>query len=71
MTSQETGSGERETKVTVTRSERGWDVLETRDDEVVRRVTYSDWHRVERAVEVRQLDARRLRRAEAPSTASS
>jgi len=55
MTSQASEPGERETRVTVTRSERGWDVLEVRDNEVVRRVTYTDWHRVERAVEVRQL----------------
>ena len=28
----------------------GWDVREERDDTVVKRVNYSDWHRVERAI---------------------
>jgi len=27
----------------------GWEVQEERDSEVVKRVRYSDWHRVERA----------------------
>lgn len=27
----------------------GWEVREERDSEVVRRVQYQDWHRVERA----------------------
>ena len=28
----------------------GWEVLEEQDSHVVRRVCYTDWHRVERAV---------------------
>lgn len=31
------------------RGERGWEVREERDGEVVRRVLMTDWHRVERA----------------------
>ena len=27
----------------------GWEVLEERDNEVVKKVQYQDWHRVERA----------------------
>jgi hypothetical protein len=27
----------------------GWEVLEERDSEVVKKVQYQDWHRVERA----------------------
>lgn len=33
----------------------GWEVREERDDEVVRRVLYTDWHRVERAIQVFEL----------------
>ena len=39
-------------RVTITRSEAGWDVRQERDDTVVRRVNYSDWHRVERALQL-------------------
>jgi hypothetical protein len=36
-------------RVTVTRAEQqGWEVMEERDNRVVRRVNYTDWHRVER-----------------------
>ena len=37
-------------RVTILRSREGWDLREERDDEVVRRVSYTDWHRVERAI---------------------
>lgn len=37
--------------ITVTRSGVGWEVRETRDSAVVRTHRYSDWHRVERAVQ--------------------
>jgi hypothetical protein len=36
----------------VTRSTHGWEVRETRDSALVRTQRYSDWHRVERAVQV-------------------
>ena len=39
-------------RVTITRSQAGWDVRQERDDTVVRRVNYSDWHRVERALQL-------------------
>jgi hypothetical protein len=39
-------------RVTITRSAAGWDVRQERDDEVVRRVNYTDWHRVERALQL-------------------
>jgi hypothetical protein len=38
--------------ITVTKSADGWEVRETHDSEVVRTHHYSDWHRVERAVQV-------------------
>lgn len=38
--------------ITVTKSADGWEVRETHDSEVVRTQHYSDWHRVERAVQV-------------------
>jgi len=37
-------------RVTVQRSREGWDIREERDDQVVRRVSYTDWHRVERLI---------------------
>jgi hypothetical protein len=37
-------------RVTITRSNEGWDVREERDDQVVRTARYTDWHRVERAM---------------------
>lgn len=32
-------------------AERGWEVREEQDSTVVKRVWYSDWHRVERALQ--------------------
>lgn len=43
--------------ITVTKSVDGWEVRETHDHEVVRTHHYSDWHRVERAVQVFSLRA--------------
>ena len=40
---------------TVSRSARGWEVCERRDNRVVKTACYSDWHRVERAVQVFEL----------------
>jgi len=42
-------------RVVVTRSHAGWDLREERDDRVVRKVNYTDWHRVERALQVFEL----------------
>ena len=44
-------------RFTITRGAMGWDVKEERDSEVVRVATYTDWHRVERAVQVFRLQA--------------
>ena len=38
-------------KFTITRSERGWNVREEHDRQVVHSATYTDWHRVERAMD--------------------
>ena len=38
-------------RITLTKSRTGWDVREERDDTVVKRAHYSDWHRVERAIQ--------------------
>lgn len=38
-------------RVVVTRGAAGWEVREERDSRVVRQITYTDWHRVERAVQ--------------------
>ena len=38
--------------VTVTRTHAGWEVREVYQQQIVRSVTYSDWHRVERAMEL-------------------
>jgi hypothetical protein len=37
-------------RFTVTESPSGWEVREERDSRMVRRVEFSDWHRVERAM---------------------
>ena len=42
-------------RFTITKGRTGWDVREERDDTVVKRVNYSDWHRVERAIQVFEL----------------
>jgi len=42
-------------RVTVVRQPHGWEVREERDREVVRTTLYTDWHRVERAVQVLDL----------------
>jgi len=41
--------------ITVTKSADGWEIRETHDSTVVRTQQYSDWHRVERAVQVFEL----------------
>jgi hypothetical protein len=48
-------------RVTITRSEVGWQVREECDSETVKVTRYTDWHRVERA-----LDA--FERFESPDT---
>jgi hypothetical protein len=45
-------------RFTLTKGRTGWDVREERDDTVVRRMHYSDWHRVERAIQVFELARR-------------
>jgi hypothetical protein len=50
MTTHQPPAPDASRRITVTRGQRGWEVKEERDNEVVRRVTYTDWHRVERAV---------------------
>ena len=50
-TLERTTSGHTET-LTVTKNGKGWEIRETHDQEVVRQVQYSDWHRVERAMQV-------------------
>jgi hypothetical protein len=39
----------------------GWEVSEERDSRVVRRVNYTDWHRVERARRAFTLEVMQLR----------
>ena len=39
-------------RFTVTMTAEGWAVREEQGDRVVRAVTYTDWHRVERAMEM-------------------
>jgi hypothetical protein len=51
-------------RFTVTRGDAGWDIREERDDNVVRKASYQDWHRVERAMQVFELQrgSKQLRR---------
>lgn len=57
VTREVTNSGETQ-RFTVTRSEGGWEIRQERDSQVVKRATYTDWHRVERALQVFELDSR-------------
>ena len=50
-TRERTTSGHTDTLV-VTKTAYGWEVRETHDRAVVRTQQYSDWHRVERALQV-------------------
>jgi hypothetical protein len=45
-------------RFTVTRGDAGWDVREERDNLVVRKINYQDWHRVERAMQAFELSRR-------------
>jgi hypothetical protein len=42
-------------RFTITKGRTGWDIREERDDTVVKRANYRDWHRVERAIQVFEL----------------
>ncbi len=55
-TRERTTSGHTEMLI-VTKTANGWEVRETHDRTVVRRQEYSDWHRVERALQVFDLQA--------------
>lgn len=57
VTRELTQSGETQ-RFTVTRSAGGWEIREERDSRVVKRATYTDWHRVERALQVFELKSR-------------
>lgn len=50
-TRERTTSGHTET-LSVTKTANGWEVRETHDRTVVRTQHYGDWHRVERAMQV-------------------
>ena len=52
MWTQERTEDGRHKKVTVTRGPAGWDLTEIHDSLIVRQQTYTDWHRVERALQV-------------------
>jgi hypothetical protein len=41
----------------------GWEVLEEQDSRVVRRICYTDWHRVERAVLMMSIAVSQLERS--------
>ena len=52
---------ERTLRYSIAPTEGGWEVREERDSQIVKRVRYKDWHRVERARRsiANQLDALR------------
>jgi tRNA A37 N6-isopentenylltransferase MiaA len=43
-------------RATITRDSAGWHYLEQCDSQVVRQTTYTDWHRVERAMQLFELE---------------
>lgn len=47
-------------RLTVTKTDEGWEVRETHDRTVERVPQYSDWHRVERAMQVFDLQGLEL-----------
>jgi hypothetical protein len=55
-TRRQTADGHTDTLV-VTKTDSGWEVREMHDRTVVRAHEYSDWHRVERAIQVFDLGA--------------
>jgi hypothetical protein len=50
MTTDQSTAPEAPRRVTVTRGRNGWEVKEEGDNGVIHRATYTDWHRVERAI---------------------
>jgi hypothetical protein len=50
MLTKERKTADHTDRVTLTRTESGWEIREDRDGHVVSRMTYQDWHRVERAL---------------------
>lgn len=46
-------------RFTITKGRAGWDVRQERDDAVVKRINYTDWHWVERAIQVFELSKQR------------
>jgi hypothetical protein len=53
-------------RCTVTRTTHGWDVREEDGSRIVRHATYTDWHRVERALAIFNLQDRSARPATEP-----
>ena len=51
------------TKFSVTEGGEGWEVRVEEDSRLVRRATYTDWHRVERAVSKMTSEASELERS--------
>jgi hypothetical protein len=45
------------TRVTVTHDTAGWELREERDDQEVRRLRFTDWHRVERTLRTIEIEA--------------
>lgn len=58
MFTKERTTGGHTDRVTITQTGSGWEVKEERDGRVVSRVTYLDWHRVERALQLFELALR-------------
>lgn len=44
------------------RGREGWEVQDVQDDRVLKQITYTDWHRVERALDVFHLQIGDLER---------
>ena len=58
-THESTRRDDNQRRVTVTRDRTGWLVSEEFGSRIVRQVNYSDWHRVERALQVFDLEQHR------------
>lgn len=50
--------GGHSSRLTVTRARHGWEVREEHDQRIVRISRHSDWHQVERSIQIFELEAR-------------
>ena len=53
---------EKTLRYSIAATDTGWEVREERNSEIVRKVHYQDWHRVERAIRTMTIELKDLQR---------